>query len=190
MNDTIAPGGAPDAAAAMPLPKVRMDRSRAYATIHGERGPGDRHAGIQFIQDGIPADASGHFVFDHPDMAEPGPEGDKRRRAAERKLKKAVALQAKQPKSLRAADDGQNDDEADRAESEDEEDAKDDELDPINLEAWLRGEQQVEWQEVTQEIARRYKRRISKLEDAVAFLVREGVVPRAQLQRKFQKFAD
>ena len=54
----------------------------------------------------------------------------------------------------------------------------------------MRGEQEVEWQEVTQEIARRYKKRVAKVEDAVAFLVTQGVCPKGQLRKKFLKFAD
>ena len=91
------------------------------------------------------------------------------------------------PKPVRVA--SEDDDEEDGAEVETENE-EEDLLEPINLEAWLRGEQQVEWQEVTQEIARRYKKRISKMEDAVAFLVKEGVVAKAQLKKPFQKFAD
>lgn len=182
---------APEAAQVAP-PKVRMDKSRAFSTVHGDRPPSDRNARVFFFQDGLPVDASGYFMFDHPDMIEPGPEGDKRRKMAERKIKKALAQQAKQP--VRAAplpsddDEEDGDDAADRVEAAD--DDAEQELEPINLDAWLRGEQQVEWQEVTQEIARRYKKRISKMEDAVAFLVKEGVCPKGQLKRQFQKFAD
>jgi hypothetical protein len=185
-TDTAQNSGAPEAPAAMPVPRVRMDRSRAYNTIHGERGPGDKHAGVMFRQDGIPADASGYFIFDHPDMLEPGPEGDKRRKAAEKKIAKAIVQAAKAPPPPPPS-------RADSDEDEDEAPAQDEEedlLEPINLEAWLRGEQQVEWQEITQEIARRYKKRVAKIEDAVLFLVKEGVVPKAQLKKQFQKFAD
>lgn len=171
---------APEAAQIAP-PKVHIDRSRAFSTVSGDRTPDDRHAAVFFIQDGIPADASGHFIFDHPDMFRKGPDGDKVRASASRKIKKALAQQAKEPqRTPRASDDSE----------EEVEEAEPDELEPINLDAWLRGDQEVEWQEVTQEVARRFKRRISKIEDAVAFLVKEGVVPKDQLRAKFKKFAD
>lgn len=185
MTDTVQ-NGATEAAAAMPPPKVRMDRSRAFSTVHGERGPGDKHAGVLFIQDGIPADASGHFIFDHPDMLEPGKDGDARRKAAARKIERHLKQAAKAPKPVAAS----ADDESEGVDADADEDDNDELLEPINLEAWLRGEQEVEWQEVTQEIARRFKRRCVKIEDAVDFLVKEGVVPKAQLRKKFQKFAD
>lgn len=186
-TDTVQTNGEPQAAPVAP-PKVRMDRSRAYSTIHGERGPGDKHAGVMYRQDGIPCDASGYFIFDHEDMLEKGPEGDKRRKAAAKKIERALIQAAKAPPPpppSRADADGDEDENEVEKENEEE-----DLLEPINLEAWLRGEQQVEWQEVTQEVARRYKKRISKIEDAVSFLVKEGVVPKAQLKKQFQKFAD
>jgi hypothetical protein len=177
------------AAAQVAPPRVRMDRSRAFATVNGDRSPGDRHASVFFIQDGIPADAGGFFIFDHPDMARKGPDGDKARKAAERKIKKALTQQAKEPvRQVAPGDDADEDDEG--VAEVDKEDEDEELLEPINLEAWLRGEQQVEWQEISQEIARRYKKRVAKIEDAVGFLVKEGVVPKAQLKPKFQKFAD
>ena len=42
-TDTVQTNGEPQAAPVAP-PKVRMDRSRAYSTIHGERGPTTRTA--------------------------------------------------------------------------------------------------------------------------------------------------
>jgi len=180
---------APEAAPVAP-PRVRMDRSRAYASVTGDRVPGDRHAAVFFIQDGIPADSEGYFIFDHPDMLRKGKDGDKARQAAERKIKKALAQQAKAPQRAPRAEDDDDESEGRADRDEDEGDDGDDLLEPINLEAWLRGEQDVEWQEVTQEIARRYKVRKSNIADAVEFLVKEGVVPKAQLRKKFQKFAD
>lgn len=191
MTDTTQLGPSSEAAPVAP-PRVRMDKSRAYSTVNGDRAPGDKHAAVFFFQDGIPADAGGFFIFDHPDMERKGPDGDKARKAAERKIKKALTQQAKEPpKPARAESDVDDDDDLEEREAgADGDDAEDDLLDPINLEAWLRGEQDVEWQEVTQEIARRYKVRKSNIADAVEFLVKEGVVPKAQLRKKFQRFAD
>lgn len=178
-------GGEPQAAPVAP-PRVRMDKSRAFNTIHGERGPGDPLSGVMYRQDGIPCDAQGYFIFDHPDLQKPGPEGDKLRRLAMRKIERQLKIDAKKPPPPVHAESDDDDEDVDAKDGAD----KDELLEPINLEAWLRGEQQVEWQEVTQEIARRYKKRISKMEDAVAFLVKEGVVAKAQLKKQFQKFAD
>jgi hypothetical protein len=185
MTDTVLNSGAPEAAV-IPPPKVRMDRSRAFSTVHGTRTPDDPLTAVHYIQDGIPADAGGFFIFDHPMMLAKGKDGDKMRAAASRKIERALKQAAKAPPPKQAADDADEDANVDAGDEEPEDDL----LEPINLEAWLRGEQEVEWQEVTQELARRFKVRKSKVEDAVEFLVKEGVVPKAQLRKKFQKFVD
>lgn len=183
MNDVTLNSEAP----ALERVPVRMDRSRSFATVHGERGPSDLHAGVHFYQDGIPFDAQGFLLFDHPDLKVPGAHGDKIRALVERKLKKAASIAAKQPPKPAKERDVDSDPDADESDA----DAEDDLLDPVNLEAWLRGEQEVEWNDVSQEIARRFKVRKSKVEDAVAFLVNEQrVVAKDQLRRKFQKFAE
>lgn len=180
--------GAPEAAPAVEPPRVRMDKSRSFSTIHGDRPPGDPHHGVMFVQDGIPCDAEGYFLFDHPDMLKKGPEGDKRRKMAEKHIKRAAAMAARaKPKPAPRAADEDFDDQDPNAVDDDEDD-DDGLLPPVSLAAWLRGEQQVVWNDVSQEIARTYKRRISKIEDAVAFLVKEGVVPPNEVQKKYQRF--
>jgi hypothetical protein len=191
-TDTVQSGGAPQAAPAE-LPKVRMDRSRTFATVHGERGADDIHSGVMFIQDGIPADASGYFIFDHPDMQLKGPEGDRRRKMAEKHIKRALAAAAKAPPKVeRAARDDDDDEEVDGMPKDEGEDEDEDDglLPAVSLAAWLRGEQDVVWNDVSQEIARTYKKRIAKIDDAVNFLVKEGVCSKGELRAKFKKFAD
>ena len=187
MMDTVVKNGEPAAAQVAP-PKVRMDKSRSFNTIHGERAPGDPLAGVMFRQDGIPCDAQGFFLFDHPDMLVPGPDGDKRRKMADKHIKRAIAQALKNPpKPVKADDDEDLDD--DEAEDEDAEDEDDGLLPAVNLSAWLRGEQEVEWNDVSQEIARTYKKRVAKEADAVEFLVeQERIVSKGELRKKFQKF--
>lgn len=188
-TDTVQNDGAPQAAPQAP-PKVRMDRSRSFATIHGDRGPGDPLYGVAYRQDGIPCDTEGFFLFDHPDLRKKGKEGDHARKMAEKHIKRAQAAAAKAPpKPVRAKDDdGDQVDETETAESETEDD--DGLLPAVNLGEWLRGAQDVEWNDVSQEIARTYKKRVAKIEDAVAFLVREGICSKGELRPKFKKFAD
>jgi hypothetical protein len=186
MTDTVHKN-CPPPAPQVPPPKVRMDRSRAYGTVHGERGPNDLHAGVMYYQDGIPADASGYFLFDHPDLMQPGQKGDQLRKIAAKKIERQLKIDAKKPPQPVRAESEDDDEDVDTDVAKDEEEEL---LDPINLEAWLRGEQQVEWHEVSQEIARRFKKRIAKEGDAVEFLVKEGVVPKAQLRKAFQKYVD
>jgi hypothetical protein len=181
-------GGEPEAAPVAP-PRVRMDRSRSFSTVHGDRVPGDPHCGVMYVQDGIPCDAEGYFIFDHPDMLKKGPEGDKRRKMAEKHIKRAMAAAAKvKARPPKAVDEDDEDGETTDAETDD--DDEDELLPAVNLGEWLRGRQEVEWNDVSQEIARTYKKRIAKIEDAVAFLVREGVCPRNELRPKFKKHAD
>ncbi len=168
-----------------------MDKSRTFSEVHGERPPGSVMANVFFFQDQIPCDSQGFFLFDHPLMGERGPEGDKRRKSAERKLKKAVAQQAKEaarrPARVENDDDDGDEDEDSGAEGEGE---KDELLEPVNLQAWLMGEQRAEYSDISQEIARRYKKRIANLKDAVEFLVKEIPISKGLLAPKFLKLID
>jgi hypothetical protein len=186
-TDTVQTNGEPQAAHVAP-PKVRMDKSRAFSTIHGDRVPGDPHCGVMYYQDGIPVDAEGYFIFDHPDMNKPGAAGEKLRKAAAKKIERQLKIDAKKPpKPVRA----ESEDDEEDVDAEGEGDKEEEELlDAVSLDAWLRGEQEVEWNDVSQEIARRYKKRIAKIGDAVEFLVKEGVVSKPQLRKAFQKFVD
>ncbi len=190
MTDTTTNEAAP---APMPpmAPKIRMDKSRAYAEVHGDRPPGDRHSGVHFYQDGLPHDAQGFLILDHSDYEGTDPEAVKRRATAEKKVRKFLA-QSEKKRAAAVAEGGPDYPrgvEAIEAGDEDEEN-EDDAAEPINLSAWARGEQQVEWQEITQEIARRYKKRIASIADAIPFLVKEGVCPPDQIAKKFKKYLD
>ena len=167
-------------------PKVRMDRSKAFATVHGERDADSKYANVHFIQDGLPFDASGFLILDHedfePNSENPSEKALKLRALAERKLKKA----SKGRPVVDPEDADAPSDDADQGQDEGD-DAEDD---GVNLEAWLRGEQDVQWHILTQEIARRYKRRVSNQADAVLFLVEQGVVPPGEIAKKYQKHLD
>jgi hypothetical protein len=152
-------------------PVIRMDRSRAHGTVHGERVAGDPHAGVHFYQDGLPFNAQGELVADHPDIT-----GDPA------KQMKVERLQAKALKLLAKL--------KERASDEDEEDDEDDEdkdQAPINLEAWARGEQELEWQMVTNAIAQRFGVRVKDKRGAVERLIEERVVAPADLSPKHRK---
>jgi hypothetical protein len=186
MTDTVIKDGEPQAAPVAP-PKVRMDRSRPHPTVHGDRMPGDPFAKVMYFQDGIPCDASGYFMFDHPILQVPGPEGDKLRKIAAKKIERQIKIDAKNPpKPVRVASEDDDEDDAETAEEAAEED--DGLLDAVSFESWLRGEQEVEWNDVSQEIARVYKKRIAKIEDAVDFLVKQGICTAGQLRKPFRKY--
>lgn len=163
----------------MENPQVRLlDKSRSHATVHGERGPDDRDAGVHFVQDGLPLDAQGFLVEGHHSLQGETKQATKLREIAERKLKKA--MKSKQRESQEPSEPGEE-----VSQDEDEDDDA-----SINLEAWLRGEQRVEWNEISQTIAARYKRRVTSKKDAVEFLVAEKVIAVADLSREFKKFVD
>lgn len=45
-------------------PEIRLDESRDFSTIHGERNPEDPHYHVHAFQDGLPYDARGILVPD------------------------------------------------------------------------------------------------------------------------------
>jgi hypothetical protein len=148
-----------------------MDRSKPFATVHGERSPGDVHQNIHFFQDGMPFDAGGLLVYE-------AIEDPKIKALADRKLKK---LPAAKPE---ADGDGADDDDRDN-------DAGGDSAPPVstptspddvNLEAWLRGEASYPWFAITKAVRERHSNNISKQAEMVEFLVRDlKIVPEDQV---------
>ena len=194
-NETQAPPSQVAPAAFVQPPKIRIDKGRAYATVHGDRQPKDPHAAVHYTQDGLYYDAAGILILDHPDYDGRSHDADQMRRKLEKKIRLHMAKAAKQveaatapggPTYARGIDDIDDDDVKVTEDNEDEEE----EREAINLSAWLRGEQMVEWQDITQEIARRYKKRIASIADAVPFLVKEGVCGANEVAKKFKKFLD
>ena len=152
-------------------PKLRMDRSKPFGTVHGERLPGDVHQNTHFFQDGMPFDAGGLLVYE-------AIEDPKIKALADRKLKK---LPAAKPE---ADGDGADDDDRDN-------DAGGDSTPPVsaptspddvNLEAWLRGEASYPWFAITKAVRERHSNNISKQAEMVEFLVRDlKIVPEDQV---------
>ena len=153
-----------------PAVSVRMDRSRDYSTVHGERLPGDRHAMVHFYQDGLPFDSRGYLLPEHPDVTE----NDGLKKKAEKLLKNAAKVKAKAPGDDSADDNG----------------AGDGEPIPVNLETWARGEGEWPWLEITQAIARRFSRRVSNKRDALELLIAEHVIAPADLSPGLKKLLD
>jgi hypothetical protein len=169
-------------------PKVRMDKGREFATVHGERTADDPFKLVHFMQDGLPYDAHGMLLLNHQMLTDGTEEAEQLQRIAMKRIKRQLAIDARAAtRKTRHADADADDDDA---EVEDVEDAEEDEQEPINLSMWLRGEQDVVWNEVSQHIARTYKKRVNSIADAVVFLVKEGVAPSNAVARKFKKFLD
>jgi hypothetical protein len=168
---------------AVSLPKVTLDRSRDHATVHGERGPDDRHHGVRFFQEGLPFNGEGVLIHDHPDIAS----DPKLQKLVERKLKKAAAMEARaaQPKADSDDDDDETGEGDDLGGT-----AGDKELPPVDLRLWVMGQQDVVWNDVSQAIAHRFKVRVGSKKHAVELLVAEGVVQPQMVAKDFQKYLD
>lgn len=151
-----------------------MDRSRTFSTVHGERLPGDPHVGVAFYQGGLPFRPDGTLFENHPEIT-----GDPEKLAKVERLKAKAAKFVEKARAKPAPDD--EDDEDDDGE----EDAA--EQEPINLSMWARGEQQLEWQVVTNAIAQRFHVRVKDKRDALERLIQEHVVAPGDLSPKHQK---
>lgn len=141
--------------------RIRMDKSRYYSTLHGERSPDDPHAKIMFYQDGLPFDGEGLLLTDLVPH-------DKKE-LVERRLKKLNAVR-EEPEPVRTATITNDDDDDD-----DDSDSVDQQITPgdVNLEAWLRGEANYVWFSIPAAIRARFNKNVSNKTDAVTFLVEE-----------------
>lgn len=134
-------------------PRLRLDRSKHFSTIHGNRPNGDPHQIAKFQQDGIHFDAQGL----HIDALVP----DDKRELLEKRLKRQIKAA---PKKDSAGEGDVKDDPDDESGSSD---------DDVNLEAWLRGEAKYDWFAITKTMRDRYKKNLTKQVDVVEFLVRD-----------------
>lgn len=156
--------------------KLRLDKSRPFSTIHGERPPGDRHQNAHSYQDGIFFDAHGLHIDDLIDDEET-------RSLVDRRLKRQAKAA---PKEEVGADAGGSDDDetGDPASNE----GAGSQGADVNLEAWLRGEAKYPWFSITKTVRERYHQNITKAVDMIEFLVEdEKIVPAAELAPEFSK---
>ena len=158
--------------------QVTLDKSRDYSTVHGERAPDDIHARVRFFQDGLPFDAEGVLMANHPDITG----NEKLQKVVERKLRKAAAKAEKEAARAR----GEIDDD------EDEEDrpGADGKLPPVDIRLWIMGQREYLWTEVSQAIALKYKVRVGGKKHAVEFLVGEGLVTPELVGKDLKKYLD
>jgi hypothetical protein len=138
-------------------PKVRLDKSRTFSTVHGDRPAGDPHANVSYYQDGLPYGGDEVLVSDHPEVqADP-----KKKELAERLLKRATK-QAKNKVSTMANSGGPVSVATEEG--------------GVNLSAWARGEQDVVWQELVNAISARFSVRVGGKHAALELLLEEQVV--------------
>lgn len=137
-------------------PKVRLDKSRAFSTVHGDRPTGDPHAAVFYYQNELPYGADEVLLPDHPEV-----QGNpKLKDMAERLLKRAAKAAKGKPSTL--ANSGGAATPGDEG--------------GINLSAWARGEQDVVWQELVNAISARFSVRVGGKLAALELLLEEQVV--------------
>ncbi len=156
-----------------PRALLRMDRSRYYSTVHGEREQQDPHARAVYMQDGLSFDGEGFLI------AELVPENKKA--AVEARLKKLSHAEKKHASPATAADDG------DFGPTGQDSQQPGETAGGVNLESWLRGEERYPWFQVAGAIRARFNRNVNNQTDAVIFLAQEGLVPPDQMAENFQK---
>lgn len=151
-------------------PVVKIDKSKPFATVHGERPPDDPHANVHFFQDSIPFDVRGEAI---PSLIN----DDKGRKAFERKMKR-LSMEAEEAEVDVAAEDAENADDDDDVTADD-----------VNLESWLRGEVKYPWFKVSAAIRDRYSLVVINQSQAVRFLVMEQKLEtKATVSEKFKDF--
>lgn len=164
---------------------IRMDRSKYFSTVHGERKPGDDHANVFFYQDKLPFNANGELVMEAvPEELKDAVE----RRIAKLNKSASAVPSVKRPEP--ADDDDDAGDTGGDSEGDDDDDKADENPsngDDVNLEAWLRGTEKYQWFKVAAAIRDRYNRNVSNAADAVVFLVAEGLVPADQVADAHKK---
>lgn len=151
---------------------IRMDRSRDFGTVHGDRPAGDPHARVHFYQGGLPFDAAGVLLKDHPEIEQD-----------EKKQAKVLRLLAKAEKA-RAQAPGDDPDGEDQDEDEDHDADEDDAPAPFTLANWAAGRTDVPWQQVTDAITRKFSKRVQDKRSALEMLIAEGVVTMGALSAK------
>ena len=140
---------------------LKLDRSRPFSTVHGERTAGDPHAQVHFFQNEFPFDAQGNLILD-ANLYTPD-------------LKKRLDAKIKRLESSKGRVD---EEEVPGAEDELEGETSDD----VNLVEWLKGTVKYEQVFIFQAVAKRYSFKTQKLGAVVELLVfDEKLVPESEV---------
>jgi hypothetical protein len=170
---------APSAPAAPKKPViVRMDKSRDYANVHGDRPAGDPDIDLHYTQDSLPFDAHGRLLLNHHSI-----ESDpKKQKKVEVLLLKAMKRQEANPGDRDPEDDDEIEENLDDTFADPKEEDDDGEG-PINLSDWAAGTAQYPWQDISNALASRYATRVMNKKQALELLIRERVTTPGQLSK-------
>jgi hypothetical protein len=147
--------------------KLRLDRSRTFSQIRGQRHEGDPHQRAHFQQDGIHFDSHGLHIDELIT-------DEKTREIVDRRLKRQMKNASKK-EDAGVVEEGDPVDVSTGSSTSDE----------VNLEAWLRGEEKYEWFKITTIVRDRFKVNITKQVDMVEFLVNEQkIIPIDEIDPK------
>lgn len=178
------------------IPEIRLDDSRDFSTIHGERNPEDPHYHVHAFQDGLPYDARGVLVPDDGRDAswtealerEDGTTKIVRHRplytaamraTLDKRMKKLIG--SKRAVARPAAADGQDDVEAHLEFGADE----------VNLISWLKGEIEYTPNEIYAAVKKRYNVSYGRLREVVAELVDDQkLLPQEQVAPRLMALID
>jgi len=161
------------------IPVVRLDRTKPYGTVHGDRTPDDPYYRVHYWQRGLPFDANGILVPDDQ-RTEPWPgivEGKTimfqplYTRAMREELEKRIARMMRSQKEAEAERDAPEAIEApvDPAEE-------------VNLESYLRGEVDYPFFQLKKAAEARFHKRYNRLRTIIEDLVyEEKVLPEMEV---------
>lgn len=159
--------------------KLRLDRTRALSTVHGDRTPMDPHYRVHYWQGGLPFDVSGELIPDDGSAAvreENIDNGDGTFRRITYSplwndgMRKLLAKKVQRIEQIAAAP---KDDESEEGKPKSED---------VNLEAWLRGEVDYEWFLIAGAAKARFSKNYTNKRDLVEDMVfDERIIPEDQL---------
>ena len=170
------------------IPLVRLDKSKHYSSIHGERTPDDPMYHVHFWQGGLPFDATGILVPDvGPDKPFPGVVEGKSitfqplytpemRGMVERRI--ARMLRSNQQAIEEAKLDTPPEPTVDPAED-------------VNFESFLRGEVNFPFESLQRAYFQRFHKRHQRVRHIIEDLIyEEKIVPEDQVHQKIMRMLD
>ena len=156
----------------MAQPTLRLDTSKKYSTVHGDRSPDDPNYHVCFYQDGLPFDSDGAVV---PDDGKTAPwvinvmdgntlvqvkhhplYNDEMRKKLARKMARFTKGPADEPEPTTEVDD---------------EESKEAASDDVNIISWLKGEAKYEPFLIYAAVKKRYSLNLHRIRDVVEALV-------------------
>lgn len=176
-----------------PEPVLRLDRTRPFSTVHGDRVPEDPHYRVHFWQDDLPFDVNEVLVPDD-EKRQPfsGPDPNREGHTVQyRPLytpQRALKAQQKLDRLRKGAKAMRPPEVVDETSPKAEQQAA---VTELNFAAWLRGEVQYETWQVFAAFETRYHRKTHKQGDVVSELVLEfKVIPEDQVAPWFKKYLE